>query len=505
MKCLIPAAFACLVMLLRVQAEPQSSANQTTLLTELTERRLEHFRADNESLPIVLQALGRACGFPILCDADVSGTVSLEMADASPTAVLSALLSPGGQGFEVCDGWVQVHRFDNRFYTFDYPQVTRTGSSSSTISMGGQNSSGYGNNNALQGVATIPLTPTGLRDQSQGMRGQDTTQIQIEQKSDGDFWQSIETQMKAMLVEGESMLLNRFSGVVHVRAGRRTHEQIREFVTLVNRRVGAQVEIVAKIVEVRLSSEKKLGIDWNAAAFSIGNHVRVGSPVVPPGEATALSGLTGPLNVREAGGFQFAPDTFTGTVSSGKVDVVIRALEEQGDVSVTSQPRLRLLNNQTGYIKDATDRPFFRLVSNVTINAGGLPSAGAQPITQTQYQTQTISIGTVLPVTAQVSADGEITLDVTPALTRLREVVTSPDRLQTAPVLEVKQTSTIVRVRSGQSAIIGGLITDSEAASQRAVPGLSKVPGLGRLFRSDGKTKSRSELVIILTPTVVQN
>jgi MSHA biogenesis protein MshL len=489
---------------LQANADLAESPVRETLLTELADRKLEHFRADNESLPAVLQTLGRACGIPILCDSDVSGTVSLEMADVAPTAVLAALLSPGGQAYEVCDGWVQVHRFQNRFYTFDYPQVTRTGSSSSTISMGGQNASGYGNM-PLQGVAAIPLGSTGLREQGQGGRGQDTTQIQIEQKSDGDFWQSIETQMKAMLVEGESLLLNRFSGVVHIRAGRRTHEQIREFVALVNRRVGAQVEIVAKIVEVRLSSEKKLGIDWNAAAFSIGNHVRVGGPVVPPGEANALAGLSGPLNVRQAGEFQFAPDTFTGTVSSGKVDVVLRALEEQGDVSVTSQPRLRLLNNQTGYIKDATDRPFFRLVSNVTINAGGLPSAGAQPITQTQYQTQTISIGTVLPVTAQVSAEGEITLDVTPALTRLREVVTSPDRLQTAPVLEVKQTSTIVRVRSGQSAIIGGLITDSEAASQRGVPGLSKVPGLGRLFRSEGKTKSRSELVIILTPTVVQN
>ncbi|MDX2185755.1 MAG: secretin N-terminal domain-containing protein [Opitutaceae bacterium] len=425
------------------------------------------------------------------------------MSGATVREVLMALLATRGHSFELEEGWVQVRRYQSRFYTFDYPQVTRTGSASSTISMGGHSNAAQGNG-TLQALTLNGNFPSSL-DNGAALRGQDTTQIQIQQKSDGDFWQSIETQMKAMLSADESILLNRFSGVVQVKASRETHRQIAEFVQLVNRRVGAQVEIVAKIVEVRLSSERKLGIDWNAAAFTIGKHVTVGGPVVPPGGQISLSGLKSPLNVTQAGEFQFAPDTFTGTVSAGKVDVVLRALQEQGDVRVTSQPRLRLLNNQTGYIKDATDRPFFRLVSNVTINAGGLPAAGAQPITQTQYQTQTISIGTVLPVTAQIGAEGEVTLDVTPALTRLREVVTSPDKLQTAPVLEVKQTSTIVRVKSGESAIIGGLITESESQTQRAVPGISRVPGLGRLFRSDGKANNRSELVIILTPTVVTN
>jgi type II secretory pathway component GspD/PulD (secretin) len=81
--------------------------------------------------------------------------------------------------------------------------------------------------------------------------------------------------------------------------------------------------------------------------------------------------------------------------------------------------------------------------------------------------------------------------------------VYSPDGQQTAPVLEVKQTSTIVRVKSGETAIIGGLITDSASESHRSVPWLGKIPVLGRLFRSDGKATERTELVIFLTPTVV--
>jgi type II secretory pathway component GspD/PulD (secretin) len=467
---------------------------------------------DNEPIQGALQSLGRAHGLSIVADPDVTGDVSVEMNNTTVRGVLDALLRSNGYFYEEQDGWIAVQRFKTVLYTFDYPQLTRSGSSTSSISLGAQNSNNSSSQNG--GLSVSGSGAVGLSNALNGVNGSgnpnsnsnsDSTQIQISQKNDSDFWQSIETQVRGMLGKDETLILNRFSGIAQVKAGLRTQREIAAFVDLVNNRVGAQVEIVAKVVEVRLNNLKKLGIDWNVAAFTIGKNLRVGSPVVPPGGTNPLNGLVGDTNVTQAGEFQFSPDTFSGTIGAGKVDVVIRALEEQGNVRVTNQPRLRLLNNQSGYIKDAIDRPFFKLSSQVTINAGGVTTAGTQPITQTQYQTQTISIGTVLPVTAQISDDGMVTLDVTPALTRLREVVASPDKLQTAPVLEVKQTSTIVRVRSGETAVIGGLITDSDADTQRKVPGLGDVPVIGRAFRSEGKVSQRTELVILLTPTVIRS
>ena len=97
-----------------------------------------------------------------------------------------------------------------------------------------------------------------------------------------------------------------------------------------------------------------------------------------------------------------------------------------------------------------------------------------------------------------------ITLDVLPAITRLQSIVTSPDGRQTAPVTEVKQASTIVRLRDGETAVIGGLISDDRGDTTRAVPFLGAVPVLGRAFRSKAALRNRTELVIFLTPKLIR-
>ena len=162
-----------------------------------------------------------------------------------------------------------------------------------------------------------------------------------------------------------------------------------------------------------------------------------------------------------------------------------------------AQPRLRTLNNQTAFIKVGEDRPFFRLQQSTTFQQGGTTT----PVNQTQesFSVSTITIGTILAVTPQVDARDIITLDVLPAITRLQSIATSPDGRQTAPVTEVKQASTIVRLRSGDTAVIGGLISEESGRTGRGVPGLGALPLIGRAFRSDAKLSHRSELVIFLT------
>ena len=163
-----------------------------------------------------------------------------------------------------------------------------------------------------------------------------------------------------------------------------------------------------------------------------------------------------------------------------------------------SQPRLRALNNQTAFIKVGEDQPFFRLQQSTTLNQPGTTTPFSQ--TQNSYSVSTITIGTILAVTPQVGADRMVTLDVLPAITRLQAIVTSPDGTQTAPVTEVKQASTIVRLRDGETAVIGGLITEDQGETDRSIPVLAAVPVLGRAFRTKATLKTRSELVIFLTP-----
>jgi type II secretory pathway component GspD/PulD (secretin) len=188
-------------------------------------------------------------------------------------------------------------------------------------------------------------------------------------------------------------------------------------------------------------------------------------------------------------------------LEAGRVQAVIQALQQQGEVKTVAQPRLRALNNQTAFIKVGEDRPFFRLQQATTLQQPGISTSYNQ--TQETFSISTITIGTILAVTPQIDDARMITLDVLPAITRLQAIVMSPDGRQTAPVTEVKQASTIVRLRDGETAIIGGLISEETGDTTRAVPVLGKMPLVGGAFRSTGKIRARTELVIFLTPRLV--
>jgi len=115
-----------------------------------------------------------------------------------------------------------------------------------------------------------------------------------------------------------------------------------------------------------------------------------------------------------------------------------------------------------------------------------------------------ITVGTVLAVTPQISADGWITLDITPAITSFVDEVIAPSKNSSAPVLDIQQSSTIVRLRDGETIVMGGLIQNTSAKNIRKIPLLGDIPLLGKLFQGRAQAKQKKELVIFLTPTIVQ-
>jgi MSHA type pilus biogenesis protein MshL len=444
------------------------------------DRPVEHLRFEKTPLPTALRTLARACDATILVEPDVAGDVTVEIAHATLRGALTALTEPGGFYFEEASAGIFVRKQKTVLYAIDYPQLTRSGSGSASITLGGQNngSGNYGN--------SLTAQPTNNQIGNQNgtiQNGSDATQISISQENQNTFWSNLETELRAMLRDGETLVLNRFSGVAQVTASVRRHETIKAFIDLTNQRITQQVEIEARLVEVTLRDEKKLGVDWDLAAGAV-SAVNVGA--------------SAPLDVAGVGGTVFDANSFVANLGRGRESAVIHALEQQGEVKTVSQPRLRALNNQTAFIKVGEDRPFFRLQQTTTLNQPGTTTPFNQ--TQENFSVSTITIGTILAVTPQIGADRIITLDVLPAITRLQTIVTSPDGKQTAPVTEVKQASTIVRLRDGETVVIGGLISEDTGETVRAVPVLGKVPLLGRAFRSQAKLRARTELVIFLTP-----
>jgi len=219
---------------------------------------------------------------------------------------------------------------------------------------------------------------------------------------------------------------------------------------------------------------------FGAGAIPLG----VESTSFPPG---AIPDIVPPLTPRTSPGAGF--DSKQSAISLGfannKAQAVLQALQEQGEVSVISQPRLRALNNQTAIMKVGTDRPFFTQQTQTTFIGGG---------TGTQQSGDTLSIitvGTVLAVTPQIGADGWITLDITPAITSFVEERTSPSGNSSAPVLDIKQSSTIVRLRDGETIVMGGLIQNTSARNIRKIPLLGDIPLLENFSRAGRKPSKR--------------
>lgn len=447
------------------------------------DRPLAQFRLEKAPLPAALRALGRASETNILVDPDVTGEATVELTRTTLRGALAALTGPLGYFFEETPEGITVRNRRTVLYTIDYPQLTRSGSGSASITLGGANSgNNSGNFNGPAPATNNPAFP-------QNGAGSDATQVSISQQNDNTFWTGLEAGLRVMLKDGDALVLNKFSGVAQITAPARRHEVIRTFLALVNRRITRQVEIEARLVEVTLSDERKLGVDWDLAGASLGGGVSLAAGA--PLEVTGVGGSLAPAN------------TFAANLGFRHVTAVIHALKQQGEVKTVAQPRLRALNNQTAFIKVGQDQPFFRLQQATTFQQPGTTTPFNQ--TQEQFSVTTITIGTILAVTPQIDGDNLITLDVLPAITRLQAIVTSPDGRQTAPVTEVKQASTIVRLRDGETAIIGGLISEESGETTRAVPVLGQVPVMGRAFRSKATRRNRTELVIFLTPKIVRS
>ncbi|MGV6807688.1 MAG: type II secretion system protein GspD, partial [bacterium] len=287
------------------------------------------------------------------------------------------------------------------------------------------------------------------------------------------------------------LVVDRLSGTVQVTTSRARMKNVEEFIQRVTEGIQRQVYIEAKVVEVSLNDDQSLGIDWTQLDFDfIDDSLQLGTNVIISNPADGGSALPGTIT-----------GSYVRSLSDGvlkNIEAAIVALEEQGQVKVVSQPRIRTMNNQSAIVRVGTERTFFTTTTTITPVAGGIP---LQTTTNTP---STITEGLVLTVTPQISGGGDITMDVNPVLTRLAGIDTSPDGFSNAPRLDIKQSSALVKMHDGETIVVGGLIQETTSATDRKVPLLGRVPGLGKFFSASYDRDVRKELVVFLTPHIIR-
>jgi len=341
-----------------------------------------------------------------------------------------------------------------------------------------------------------------------GDSGGNLSSTSVRNTVDNDFWADIETNLVQIMAtssasvdgaenpEGHSpIVVNAQAGVVGVYATQLQHRQVQAFVDQVTVNAKRQVLIEVTVAEVILSDQYQAGVDWSRISKNNG----AGNDGV-----SFFSELTG-NNLSTAPFFAATYNDFDPDGSG--YSAAITLLEQFGDTKVLSTPRIMALNNQTALLKVVDERVYFSLEREFVDATDN--SAAREIITS---EIHTVPIGFIMSVTPQINENGNVSLNIRPTITRIIDFVVDPaPRLAGAdfdnlvPQIHVNEIESLLEVADTQTVVIGGLMQDEVRNDKDAIPGISRIPGIGNLFAYRDEEVRKSELVLFLRPTVIRD
>ncbi|MCF8780460.1 pilus (MSHA type) biogenesis protein MshL [Vibrio sp. IRLE0018] len=431
--------------------------------------------------------------FSVAVHPDVTGRITLNVSDVTLDDILMIVQDMYGYDVMKTGKVIQVYPAGLRTVTIpvDYIQFQRSGrsltsivtgsvtSTGSTSSGGDSDSNNSSSNNSSNNGDTTTTSSGGTR---------------IETITESDFWPLLQ-QAVANLIgsgKGQSVVVTPQAGVITVRAFPDEIREVRQFLGISQERMQRQVILEAKILEVTLSDGYQQGINWSNISASIGNS---GSIVVNRPGSTVLPGL-------DAIGSLLGGQTNV-TISDGSFEAVLSFMSTQGDLNVLSSPRVTASNNQKAVIKVGSDQYY---VTSLSSNAGNGENSNAVPeVTLTPFFS-----GISLDVTPQIDDKGNVFLHVHPAVIEVEEETKQLNlggdfQNITLPLAKssIRESDSVIRARDGDVVVIGGLMKSNTVERVSKVPFFGDIPALGHLFRNTSNLTQKTELVILLKPTVV--
>ena len=185
----------------------------------------------------------------------------------------------------------------------------------------------------------------------------------------------------------------------------------------------------------------------------------------------------------------------------------IRLLQQFGNTKVLSSPKIMALNNQTAILKVVNEEVFFTVELDIRDATADIPER--RTFTS---EIHTVPVGLIMSVTPQVSDNGYVSLNIRPTISRITGFAIDPaPRLAGAefdnliPEIQVREIESLLQVLDGRTVILGGLMQNEQISTKDGVPGLSRLPGVGKLFSYSDDDLVKTELVIFLKPTVIRN
>ncbi|KZC17597.1 MULTISPECIES: type II secretion system secretin GspD [unclassified Rhodanobacter] len=247
--------------------------------------------------------------------------------------------------------------------------------------------------------------------------------------------------------------------------------------------VPLQVQIETRILEVSLTGEFQFGVQWYLEGLTGSTTDSSGNIV--PGQ---------PYRHRQLGlgqgGNAFRGEPFFYSFLNSDLQVAVRAMETSGNTKTLSAPSMVVMNNQVASIAVGNQIP----INQTSVNTG---IGTATSYSQVSY----LSTGVILNVQPRINPGGLVYMNISQEVSQADKSV---PLVNGNPAISQRKLATQVAVQSGQTVLLGGLIQQAEGNTDTGIPGLNRVPVLGRLFGNTSRSRNRTELIVLITPRVIR-
>lgn len=450
-------------------------------------KELETYTVTVNQVPVkeLLFALARDAKLNLDVYDDIEGLITINAIDQTLPQILDRIARQTNIRYQVEGNNLVISADTPYLKTYKVPYVNMSRESEGRIDLATQIAS-----SGTVGVGNSGSGTTGA--------GNNST-LTVRNTSEHDFWNTLRVNISSIIGEkvqgnaaSENVLINREAGLVSVRATSKQHVSIQAWIDTVMASVQRQVLIEATVAEVGLNNRYRAGVDWSRVTTSMIDEL--------PDGVNVEQQLTG-ANLAD-------PPTFVLTYGNQDGDVVIsssvRLLQQFGDVKVLSSPKIMALNNQTSVLKVVDNRIYFTVDAETSQNQ-------VNTITSFETEVHTVPVGFVMALIPSISEQDGVILNIRPTISRILRFVSDPnpalaaqDIINEIPEIQVREMESLLRLNNGQIAVIGGLMQDVVNKDSDAVPGLSRIPGIGEAFRYRDNQVTKTELVIFLRATVIK-
>ena len=449
---------------------PDLSLGASSSDSQDTETRF-NVSANNVDVHSFFMSLVKGTKFNMVVSPKVTGTISINLRNVTIDEVLQAVQDNYGYQYSRTAYGYQIfpNGLETRTFTINYLDISRDAESNTNVSSGQ--------------ITQTKSTSSNFGTSSTALQTNVSPTSTVKTESESKFWSQLQTTLDSMVgtANGHKVIINPDAGIIIIRAFPDEFKVVSKYLDSVQQNMTREVIIEAKILEVQLKTNYQAGIDWTALGLS-----QLTTDVVSVESLPLISPAVFSLDAHHGSAFA----------------AVVKLLSTQGNVQTLSSPRIATLNNQMAVIKVGSDEFFITDVADTTTGSG-TTAQNTQDVTLTPFFS-----GIALDVTPQIAANGDVIIHIHPVISTVEDqtkTFTVSGQQQSLPLAlsKIRESDSIVRAKNGQLIVIGGLMENNATEERGSTPFLDKTPVIGALFKRTDQNSKKTELVILLRPTVV--